>query len=331
MAVKEKVKKEEGKMEMFKDYISSNFGKKEGLYIKDPENIIIEKFPTGSISFDSDMKKGWSKGTLIEVYGPSGSGKTTLCIHAVSEHQKKYPNEPILWIDLEKVFDPVYFQKIGIDISPENFILVRPSTGEDAWELMINFTKNFGNGVVVLDSVTLLLPQKEEEGQVGDAQMASAARMNSQGLRKLFPNMKLGGTTVFAINQVRKNIGGYGDPNVTTGGGAWEFYARTRIKTAKTKGLEGEYSNNRFKQIKSNYGNQDVETETTIEYGVGIDRTKEIFKLCVDHEIIQKSGSWFNYGDVKLGQGADNIVQVLNDNVELQEELMNRLKDNNIL
>lgn len=325
------VKEEESKMVDFKKYISSSFGKKSGLYIEDPANIVMTKFPTGSLAFDADLKGGWSKGTLIEIYGPSGSGKTTICIHGVAEHQKEYPDEPVLWVDLEKVFDPVYFQKIGIDISPEKFILVRPSTGEDAWELMINFAKTFANGVIVLDSVALLLPIKEEEGQVGDAQMASAARMNSQGLRKLFPSMHLGGTTVFAINQVRKNIGGYGDPTVTTGGGAWEFYARTRIKTAKTKGAEGEYSNNRFKQIKSNYGKQDVETETSIEYGVGINRVKELLTLCVDNDVIKRGGSWFSYGEMKLGQGADNVVDLLRDNIELQEELILKLKDIKIL
>lgn len=330
MAVKEE-KKVDDKMSNFKDYIGSTFGKKEGLYIKDPANIVMEKFSTGSLAFDADMKSGWAKGTLIEIYGPSGSGKTTLAIHAVAEHQKAYPTEPILWVDLEKVFDPVYFQKLGIDISSDKFILVRPSTGEDAWELMINFTRTFSNGAIVLDSVALLLPIKEDEGQVGDAQMASGARMNSQGLRKLFPSMGLGGTTVFAINQVRKNIGGYGDPTVTTGGGAWEFYARTRIKTAKTKGAEGEYSNNRFKQIKSNYGNQDRETETSIEYGIGINKVKELLVLCVDNDIIKRGGSWFSYGETKLGQGADNVVDILRDNLELQEELIIKLKDMKIL
>ena len=133
--------------------------------------------------------------------------------------------------------------------------------------------------MVVLDSVALLLPKKEDEGMVGDAQMASAARMNSQGLRKLFPYMEMGGTTVMVISQIRKNIGGYGDPNVTTGGEAWAFYARTRIKTSKSKGESGEYSVNKFTQVKSNYGNLDYVTETSVEYGKGFNKEKELLKL----------------------------------------------------
>ena len=207
----------ENKVKDFRELIKKTFGKNSGILIEDAYNIKIEKFPSGSFLLDLDLKGGWAKGTLIEIFGENQSGKTTTVIHAVAEHQKKYPEEPILWVDLEKVYDPYYFKQIGIDISEDKFILLRPSSGEDTWESIISFVKTFDNGVIVLDSVALLLPKKEDEGSVGDAQMALAARMNSQGLRKLFPYMKPGGTTVFAINQTRKNIGGYGDPNVTTG------------------------------------------------------------------------------------------------------------------
>lgn len=317
--------KEEGTVKEYKILLEKLLGKNSGVIINDPDKIVIEKFSTGSPIFDQDLKEGWPKGTLIEVFGPSGSGKTTLCIHAVAEHQRKYPNEPVLWLDLEKVFDPVYFTNIGIDISEDKFILTRPSAGEDAWEIMINFAKSFENGIIVLDSVALLLPKKEDEGMVGDAQMASAARMNSQGLRKLFPYMKLGGTTIFAINQIRKNIGGYGDPNVTTGGGAWEFYARTRIKTSRLKGESGEYSNNKFTQVKSNYGNQDVVTETTIEYGIGFNNTKEVLRIAVEKGIVVKGGSWYSYEEDKLGQGEDNVVKTLNDNPDLLDIIKSKI------
>lgn len=317
--------KEEATLESYKSLIGKMFGKNSGILIENPDDIVIEKFETGSAIFDDDMKGGWPKGTLVEIFGPSGSGKTTLAIHAVAEHQIKYPDEPVLWLDLEKVFDPVYFKNVGIDISEEKFILTRPSAGEDAWELMINFAKTFENGMIVLDSVALLLPRKEDEGMVGDAQMASAARMNSQGLRKLFPYMKMGGTTVIAINQTRKNIGGYGDPNVTTGGEAWEFYARTRIKTSKSKGESGEYSNNKFTQVKSNYGKQDYVTETTIEYGIGFNKTKEILRIAVEKNIVTKGGSWYSYDDSKLGQGEDNVVKTLNDNPELLDIIKSKI------
>lgn len=323
--------KEENKLQEYKDLITKMFGKNNNIVIEDPNNIVIEKFSTGSYLLDRDLKGGIAKGTMVEIFGPSGSAKTTLCIHAVAEHQKKYPDEPVLWIDLEKVFDPVYFSNIGIDLSDDKFILARPSAGEDAWELMINFTKNFENGIIVLDSIALLLPKKEDEGMVGDAQMASGARMNSQGLRKLFPYMKMGGTTLLVINQIRKNIGGYGDPNVTTGGEAVGFYSRTRIKTSKSKGEVGEYSVNKFTQVKSNYGNQDYVTETSVEYGIGFNKVKELLILSVEEGIISKGGSWYSYGDTKLGQGEDNVVSTLKDNIELQEELISKLKENGVL
>ena len=316
----------ENKVKDFRELIKKTFGKNSGILIEDADNIKIEKFPSGSFLLDLDLKGGWAKGTLIEIFGENQSGKTTTVIHAVAEHQKKYPEEPILWVDLEKVYDPYYFKQIGIDISEDKFILLRPSSGEDTWESIISFVKTFDNGVIVLDSVALLLPKKEDEGRVGDAQMALAARMNSQGLRKLFPYMKPGGTTVFAINQTRKNIGGYGDPNVTTGGEAWDFYARTRVKTSVSKGEAGEYSVHKFKQVKSNYGKKDVITETTISYGKGFDTKKEILLACIANDIIQKNGSWFSYGDTRLGQGLDNVSNLIGDNPELYDELVNKLK-----
>lgn len=327
MAVKEE-KKTENKVEGFKDNISKFLGK--DVIVKNPEEIVIEKFPTGSYLLDQDLKGGWAKGTLIELSGDNQSGKTTTSIHAVAEHQIKYPTEPVLWIDLEKVFDPEYFQKIGVDISPDKFVLIRPSVGEDTWQTMIEFVKTFQNGLIILDSAALLLPKKEDEGLVGDHQMASAARMNSQGLRKLFPHMKLGGTTIFSLNQIRTNIGGYGDPNVTTGGKGWEFYARTRIRTSTSKGEAGEYAIHKFKQIKSNYGKRDIITETTISYGQGFDITKEVLMACVQKDIVKRSGSWFAYGDVKLGQGMDNVVELLEDNPELFAELTEKVKTINI-
>ena len=316
----------ENKVKDFRELIKKTFGKNSGILIEDADNIKIEKFPSGSFLLDLDLKGGWAKGTLIEIFGENQSGKTTTAIHAVAEHQKKYPEEPILWVDLEKVYDSYYFKQIGIDISEDKFILLRPSSGEDTWESIISFVKTFDNGIIVLDSVALLLPKKEDEGSVGDAQMALAARMNSQGLRKLFPYMKPGGTTVFAINQTRKNIGGYGDPNVTTGGEAWDFYARTRVKTSVSKGEAGEYSIHKFKQVKSNYGKKDVITETTISYGKGFDTKKEILLACISKDIIQKNGSWFSYGDTRLGQGLDNVSNLIGDNPELYDELVKKLK-----
>lgn len=312
------------------DFLSSTnklLGKDSKTFVKNPLDIVIEKFPTGSYLLDQELKGGWAKGTIIELFGENQSGKTTTAIHAVAEHQKKYPDEPVLWIDLEKVFDPEYFQKIGINIDSDKFILARPQGGENTWEVIINFVKTFGKGIVILDSYSLLLPKKEDEGMMGDAQMGAAARMNSQGLRKIFPYMDMGGTTIFALNQIRSSIGGYGDPNVTTGGKGLPFYARTRIKTSASKGLAGEYAVHKFNQVKSNYGMKDRVTETTIVYGEGFNLVKEILVAAISKNIIQKSGSWFSYNGDKLGQGMDNIAQLLEDNPELFEEIEYKVRN----
>ena len=330
MAVKENKEKKEANLELFKKMVDSYFGKNSGVIIENPSDIKIERFSTGSYLLDMDLKGGWAKGTVIEVSGENQSGKTTSAIHAVAEHQLKYPNELVLWVDLEKVFDPDYFERIGVNISTDKFMLMRPSSGEDTWQSIIEFTKTFQNGIIVIDSAALLLPKREQEGMVGDQQMGSSGKLNSQGFRMLFPHMKLGGTTVFVLNQVRSSIGGYGDPNVTTGGRSFDFYARTRIRTSTSKGEAGEYAIHKFKQIKSNYGKKDVVTETTISYGEGFDITKEILMASIQKGIVDKSGSWFAYGETKLGQGMDNVVELLEDNPELFEEISNKVKEINI-
>lgn len=329
---KETEVKTENKFDIFKSKIIEVLGKKNGI-VDDPSNIVIEKFPTGSYLLDRDLKGGWAKGTMIELYGENGSGKTTLCIHAVAEHMRKYPNEPILWIDLEKVFDPTYFSTVGIDVNSSNFILTRPSAGEDVWETIITFVKEFGKGVIVLDSVTLLLPKKEDESLMDETTtLASAARLNSKGLRKLFPYMEMGGVTIFCINQLRSNIGVmYGETTTTTGGKGWSYYSRARIKASKSKGEAGEYSTNKFTQIKSNYGKLDCVTETSIVYGQGFDKDKELIILATEEGIITKKGAFYSYEGVTIGQGLDRTLETLDDNPELKEEILVKLKDKGIL
>ena len=301
------------------------FGKNSNIIEENPANIVYERFSSGSLLLDKNLKEGFVKGTAVEIAGNSGSGKTTLAIHTVSEHQKKYPDEIVMWIDLEKTFDPVYFQKIGINLEPENFILIRPSQGEDVWTAMIEMYKNYGKGIVVLDSIATLINAKEFEGDVGDAQMAGAARMNSQGWRKILPFMKFGGTTLIAINQFRKNIGGYGLSDVTTGGGAWEYFTRTRIKASVSKGVEELYGKHKYTLLKATFGHKDTIAETTIYYGEGINKNRELLDLCVEYEIIEKKGSWFSYKDSNLAQGADAVTNLFEDNIELVEELTEKL------
>lgn len=313
----------------FKALMDKKFGKKDSPIEANPKDIQIEKFSTGSIKLDKELKGGYAKGTVTEIYGPTGGGKTTLCIHAVAEHQKKYPNEPVMWVDLEKVFDPVYFQALGIDIDTSKFILVNNlSKGEDIWETIISFVKINDCGLVILDSVAGLLPAKEDEGEVGDAQMALAARMNSQGFRKLMPYIGFGKASFIAINQIRSAIGGYGDPTTTPGGAAWEFYARTRIKATSSKGEEGESTKHKFKLIKANYGNKDRTAETSIEYGIGFNRVKELVELATEDNIVKKSGSWYSYDGTNISQGLDGTVEALEQNPDLLEIIETKLREN---
>ena len=325
---KEKTTKKEDKtpLEIYKENILSIFGKNSGVLIEDPNEIKLERFSTGSYLLDRDMKGGWVKGTMIEIYGAEASSKTTLCIHAVAEHQKKYPDEVILWVDLEKVFDPIYFSTIGVNFDPEKFILLRPSSGEETWDSIINFAKTFQNGVVVLDSVATLLPKSEDEGSMDDAAFALAARMNSKGLRKLFPYVKFEGTTFFMVNQVREDIGAYGDSDKSTGGNGFKFFSRCRIKTSKSKGEPGSSATIKYRQVKSTYGNPDRITETAVLYGIGFDRTRELLRVAVMEKIVEKTGGWYSYNGDKY-QGEDNVVDLLNDNPELLQEIETKINE----
>lgn len=325
MAKETKAKKKD--IDLFKDTIHTMFGKNSGILVENLSERVIEKFPTGSPKMDIKLKGGYPKGKIVEFSGESGSGKTTTCIEGSAQFQKKYPNEYILWVDLEDVYDPEYNSNIGLDIN-KNFILVKPETGEQAWDIIVEFCRNFKGGLVVLDSVALLLPEKEDEGSVGDANMALAARMNSKGLRKIMPHLSKNKITFFVINQMRSKIGVmFGNPNVTTGGRGWEYYSRTRVYCSTSKGEEGISAIHRYKLVKANYGIKDSVIETSIVYGQGIDKEMELIDLAVEANIIDKSGSWFSYAETKLGQGVGSVKEILMDNPELFEEIKTKLDE----
>ena len=289
----------------------------------------IEKFSSGSPNLDRELKGGFPKGKIVEASGGEGTGKTTSAIEATAQFQKKYPDELVLWVDLEKVYDNDYTSALGVNTDPSMFKLVRPSNGEDAWTLMIEFAKNHQGGLMVLDSVTLLLPIKEDEGDMGDAQMAAAARMNSQGFRKLMPHLSKNNTTFFAINQLRTNIGGYGASLVTTGGKGWGYYSRTRLVFSRRKPANakevGLLDETIIKLAKANYGNRDAEVKTRILYGEGFDAFGDIVDTAVDLDVITKAGSWFSYGDTKIGQGRQSVMDLLHDNLDLFEEIKEKI------
>ena len=301
-------KNNEGKVSAYKAELLKYFGKTSGVVIEKPEDLEIEKFPTGSFKLDAALKGGYPKGMIIEMFGPEASGKTSTAIHAAAEHQKKYQGEPILWVDLERVFDPEYNKSIGLDSSEEaGFILIRPYSGEDVYEAVKKFCQMNVGGLVVIDSVALLLPSKEDQGDVGDAQMGSQARLNSQGLRKIFPHAGKSGTTLIFINQTRDKIGGYGDPTTTTGGKALGFYARVRLSHTRAQGEDGVSMTMNIKTKKATYGMEGAKVSTTVVYGEGIDRKSEIIDIALEHGIIEKAGSWFSYEGKSIGQGKQGV------------------------
>ncbi len=321
-------KGKEKSKETFKSIINSLIG--EDLFVDVDNAGDITKFSSGSPALDLKLKGGFPKGKVIELVGDPATGKTTCAISTAAEFQFDYPNEPILWLDLEKVFDNKYNESLGLDTKDrEKFMLARPHSGEDAWSIMIEFAKNFSGGLIVLDSVPLLLPEKEDEGDMGDAQMASAARMNSQGFRKYFPHASKNNTTMIAINQLSSNIGGYGAQLVTSGGRRWGYYARTRLRFYKSMPTKkedvGEFNETRIKLEKATYGDEYTEAATRIIKGKGFDKYGDIVDMASDLGIVNKAGSWYSYGDAKLGQGKDSVKKLFEDNEEFYEEVKTKV------
>lgn len=316
--------KKNNEIDKFKSDFEKVFGKDS---FTDPENIVIDKFSSGSLKLDIELKGGYPRGTLIETFGWEQSGKTTSLNEAEKQHQIKYPDAKILRMDLERVFDPIYHKSIGVDISPDRYVLSRPNNGEHAWEIMLKFAETFKGGLIGIDSVPSLLPEKYNESDMGDAKMAMAARLNSEGVRKMIPWLNKNQVTLIALNQLRANIGGMGKDNITTGGNVWKYYARTRIQLASGKSQVDEATHIFATIDKANYGNPKNKFETDILYGEGFDYLGELIDLAADGNIITKSGSWYNDGDLKLGQGKDQLKEFLNDNEDYRKELDKKVRE----
>tara|TARA_B100000963_G_scaffold110440_1_gene96104 strand:+ start:14695 stop:15720 length:1026 start_codon:yes stop_codon:yes gene_type:complete len=315
------------------DKLDKTYGKGSVMKLGDEVNEEVEVISSGSIGLDIALGAGgYPKGRVIEIYGPESSGKTTLTLHAIAECQKK--GGIAAFIDAEHAFDRFYAEKLGIDIT--ELIISQPDHGEQALEIADNLIRSGAVDIIVIDSVAALTPKSEIEGEMGDSKMGLHARLMSQALRKLTGSISKTNCTVFFINQLREKIGVmFGNPETTTGGNALKFYASVRIdirRSTQIKNTESEVLGNktRVKIVKNKVAPPFRTAEFDIMYGEGISKIGEIIDLGVNYELIKKSGSWFSYGDSKIGQGRDAVKKILLENPdlldELEEKIMNTLK-----
>ena len=311
------------------DKLDKTYGKGAVMKLGDRAIVETEVIPSGSFGLDLALGVGgYPRGRVIEIYGPESSGKTTLTLHAIAEAQKA--GGIAAFIDAEHAFDRFYAEKLGVDV--DNLIISQPDNGEQALEITDNLIRSGAIDIVVIDSVAALTPKSEIEGEMGDSKMGLHARLMSQALRKLTGSISKTNCTVIFINQLREKIGVvFGNPETTTGGNALKFYASVRLdirRATQIKDGENVIGNlTRVKVVKNKVAPPFKTCEFDIMYGIGISKVGEILDLAVQYEIVKKSGSWFSYGDTKLGQGRDSVKEVIKDNPELMDELEGKIKE----
>ena len=305
------------------DRLDKSYGKGSVMRLGDEPVEKLEVIKTGSVTLDRALGVGgFPKGRVVEIYGPESSGKTTLAIHAVAEAQKKGGIAAI--IDAEHAFDQFYAKNLGVDV--DNLLISQPDNGEQALEIADNLIRSGAIDILVIDSVAALTPKSEIEGEMGDNQMGLQARLMSKALRKLTGSISKANTCCIFINQLREKIGVmFGNPETTTGGNALKFYSSVRIDIRRSSAIKNADkiigNRTRVKVVKNKVAPPFQQAEFDIMYGEGISKIGEIIDLGVEMNIINKSGSWYSYGETKLGQGRDAVKDILKDNPELLEEL----------
>ncbi len=311
------------------DKLDKTYGKGTVMKLGDAPIEKIDAIPTGSLTLDLALGvNGLPKGRIIEIYGPESSGKTTLAIHAIAEVQKQ--GGIAAFVDAEHAFDQFYAAKLGVDV--ENLLISQPDNGEQALEIADNLIRSGAIDLLVIDSVAALTPKAEIEGEMGDSQMGLQARLMSKALRKLTGSINKANCCCIFINQLRDKIGVmFGNPETTTGGNALKFYASVRIdirRATQIKDGEDVIGNRvKVKVVKNKVAPPFKRAEFDIMYGEGISKVGEIIDLGVELNVIKKSGSWFSYGETRLGQGRDAVKSIILDNPELLLELEQKIKD----
>jgi recombination protein RecA len=309
------------------DKIEKNYGKGSIMKMGDSAVEEVAIIPSGSVGLNVALGiGGYPRGRVIEIYGPESSGKTTLAIHAIAEAQKA--GGIAAFIDAEHAFDRFYAEKLGVDI--ENLWISQPDSGEQALEIAEQLIRSSAIDIIVIDSVAALTPKSELEGEMGESKMGLQARLMSQALRKLTAAINKTNTTCVFINQLRDKIGiSYGSPETTTGGNALKFYASVRLDirkiTALKDGEEVKGNQTRVKVVKNKLAPPFRKAEFDIMFGEGISKVGELVDLGADLNIVKKSGSWYSYGETKLGQGRESAKDCLRDNPELAEEIEGKI------
>lgn len=313
--------------------IEKKYGKGAIINFEDDRFDDVECVSSGSLSLDVALGGGYAVGRIIEIFGEESSGKTTLAIHAAVNFQRRFPDKAVLYIDVENAFDTFYGEALGLSYKKNQWLFSQPKSGEEAFDIIDDMLKSGMISLIIVDSVAALIPRAELDGEYGESKMGLQARLMSQAMRKLVNVISKSKCTVIFINQLRDKIGVFfGDAKVTTGGHALKFYSSQRLDVSRVgqekDGEEITANKTRVKIKKNKIAPPYRKAEFNIIFGEGIDTVAELIQLAADAGVIKKSGSWFSYGEIKLGQGVDAVKKILRDNPELTEEIKAILKKN---